>query len=1154
LVTALIRLMQGQIYGNQGRARFAKKSGQRNMIKVIQRQFRKYIKNRNWGWFVIIRKTKPLIGMQNPEEELRILEEKARDCYGAYEEQLNTKKTLEEENKMAAEEIAQLKEKLTLEQGDLSSYMDKQSKLSSQNADLQVQLDDNEKKLAEEERIRAMCEGDKQGIERELDSIKHQYQDISARFEKLQAEKAKRDQVLRGLNDEVLNQDEQISKLNKEKKYQQETVGKALDDLNTANDKVTHLNDVKTKLESTLDQMDDGLEKEKRLKYSIEKERRRQEGDLKVCQEAVLDLERAKKELESCILRKDTDLNNMMGKLDDEQTGVGRTQRQIKELQSRVEEMEEELEAERQSRAKAERQRAELSREYEELTDRLDESCVATAAQIELNKKRDTEILKMRKDLEEANIQHESTLLSLRKKHQDAIAEMSEQCDQLNKIRAKMEKDKMAVRMQVNDTRAATDHVGHEHAVADKNLKALQGQLGGLCKKIDESAGVLADYDGQNKRMIAENSNLYCRLEDMLNNVSMLQKVKINLTSQLEDIKRMCEDEAKERQSLLGRFRTLEHEYDGVKEHFDDEMQQKDEAVRQLQKLTADATHWRSKYEVDAIGKIEELEMTKLKLQARLAESEGTMDNLNSKLMVLEKAKLQVTKDIEDVVHRVDQVNIMYNQAEKRVRLMDKAISEWKVRADVTSLELNNSQKECRNASAELFRVKNGYDEASSQMDDVRRENRGLSDEIKDLMEQISEGGRSIHEIEKQRKKLEAEKNEMEAALGDAETALESEENKFLRLSLEINQVRADIEKRLQEKEEEFESTRRNHAKALEQMQFAIEQESKEKAEAMRLRKKLELDIGELDSALDHANMANIELQKSIKNYQDKIRDKTQQYEAEQLAKDAAKEYMVTAERRAHGAQNALEETKTMLDQADRSRRQAEQDLCDANEHLADLTVQNQGLISSKRKLESDLTDLRGESDEAAAEANIAEEKARKFMMDAANLAEELRSEQEKAQAIEKDRRDQEAKAKDLQVQLDDAETNAIKWGRKMVQKMDARCRELEAEVDSEQRRLGDAHKNFRKAERGIKEYTFKEAEDRKNAERMSDLVEKLQQQIKTYKRQIEEAEEIAAINLSKFRKAQVDLTETQERADLTEQAYAKYKARGRSASIARDI
>merc|ERR1711874_93126 len=145
-----------------------------------------------------------------------------------------------------------------------------------------------------------------------------------------------------------------------------------------------------------------GLEKEKRTKYNIEKERRKLEGDLKMCQEMVLDFERGKRELEQSIMRKDTELNGLMGKLDDEQGGVGRTQRGIKELQARVEEMEEEL--------KAERQRAELSREYDELTDRLDESCVATAAQIELNKKRETEIMKMRKDLEECNIQHESTL------------------------------------------------------------------------------------------------------------------------------------------------------------------------------------------------------------------------------------------------------------------------------------------------------------------------------------------------------------------------------------------------------------------------------------------------------------------------------------------------------------------------------------------------------------------------------------------------------------------------------------------------------------------------------------------------------------------------------------------------------------------------
>ena len=95
-------------------------------------------------------------------------------------------------------------------------------------------------------------------------------------------------------------------------------------------------------------------------------------------------------------------------------------------------------------------------------------------------------------------------------------------------------------------------------------------------------------------------------------------------------------------------------------------------------------------------------------------------------------------------------------------------------------------------------------------------------------------------------------------------------------------------------------------------------------------------------------------------------------------------------------------------------------------------------------------------------------------MLDAAQLADELRSEQETAQKLENEKRDQEAKVKDLHVQLDDAETSAIKWGKKMIQKMEARGRELEAELDSEQRRCGDAHKNLRKAERGVKEYTFR--------------------------------------------------------------------------------
>jgi myosin heavy chain 6/7 len=337
-------------------------------------------------------------------------------------------------------------------------------------------------------------------------------------------------------------------------------------------------------------------------------------------------------------------------------------------------------------------------------------------------------------------------------------------------------------------------------------------------------------------------------------------------------------------------------------------------------------------------------------------------------------------------------------------------------------------------------------------------------------------------------------------------------------------------------------------------MQFNIEAESKSKAEAMRMRQKLQLDIGELDSALEHAHLANLELQKSIKSYQDKIREKSLQYDSEQVAKDKAREVMMLAERRANTVVNSLEEAKTMLEQADRARKMAEQELSDTNETLADLTMQNQCLLSSRRKLEQDLHDLRSEADEALGEAREMEDKARRAMLDAAKLAEELRAEQENAQAFERDRKDMENRAHELQLNLDEAEANAIKWGRKMVAKLEARAKDIEAELDGEQRRLGDATKNFRKTERGVKEMTFRQDEDRKNAERMQDLVDKLQQQVRTYKKQIEEAEEIAALNLAKFRKAQVDLQESLERADISEQALAKSRVRGRSMSLAREF
>merc|ERR1719476_816767 len=357
-------------------------------------------------------------------------------------------------------------------------------------------------------------------------------------------------------------------------------------------------------------------------------------------------------------------------------------------------------------------------------------------------------------------------------------------------------------------------------------------------------------------------------------------------------------------------------------------------------------------------------------------------------------------------------------------------------------------------------------------------------------MDQISEGGRSIHEIDKIRKRLEAEKMELQAALEEAEGALEQEENKVLRAQLELTQVRQEIERRLAEKEEENDTTRKNFAKATDSMQGALEQESRGKAEALRMKKKLEADVGALDVSLEHANAANLETQKTIKVYHQKIRDSQQKLEDEQRAKEVTRDHLLACERKANTAQNALEEARTLLEQSDRARRVTEQELSDTNEQLSEMTCFNQSIAGAKRKLESEMETLHGDLDEMSNEASLSEEKAKKAMVDAARLAEELRNEQDLAAGFEREPKLLECQVKDCATRLDDAEANALKGGKKAMNKMETRIRELESEVDAEQRRMGDSIKNLNKSERRIKEMSYAADEDKKNATRMQGLVD----------------------------------------------------------------
>merc|ERR1711935_83507 len=595
-----------------------------------------------------------------------------------------------------------------------------------------------------------------------------------------------------------------------------------------------------------------------------------------------------------------------------------------------------------------------------------------------------------------------------------------------------------------------------------------------------------------------------------------------------------------------GKFKNVEHELDGNKEQLDEELAGREDVNRQTAKAEGEAAMWRGKYESEAVAKAEELEITKMKLQARLTEAESTIENLNGKYTQIDRARGKIGAEIEEMTVNLDQAQILNNAMEKKARQFDKIVGEWKKKVDGLGMDLDIAQKECRNASSDLFKVKNAYEESLAQLEEVRRENKVLSNEIKDIMDQISEGGRSIHEIDKIRKRLAAEKSELQGALEEAEGALEQEENKVLRAQIELAQIRKEVDHRIAEKEEQFLGIKKNMPKGTEGMQAALETEAKGKAEALRMKKKLESDVGELEIALEHSNANNVETQKAIKKYQVQIRDAATKLADEQRSKEIARDTLVASEKKAHGMQNALEETKTLLEQADRNRRTVEHELADVNESLSDTTVQNQAIAAAKRKLESEMATLHADLDVMTNEAAICDDKAGKAMVDAAKLAAELGAEQEASMALSKNHKLADIQVKDMQTKLDEADMNALKGGKKAMNKLESRIRELQSELEAESRRHAEGARNLNKSERQIHELTFSSDEDRKNHERMQSLVEGLQAKIKSYKAQIEGAEEVAAFNLAKFRKVQGALGEVAESAEIAEGALAKAK-RGRS-------
>uniref|UniRef100_A0AAY4EDG9 Uncharacterized protein n=1 Tax=Denticeps clupeoides TaxID=299321 RepID=A0AAY4EDG9_9TELE len=1146
----VITLLQAFCRGKIMRLERARILKHQEAIMVIQWNVRAFYSVKSWPWMRLFFKLRPLLRSASTEKELAALKDEFQKLKEALERSDAKRKELEERQVSFIQEKSDLSLQLQAEQDNLMDAEDRCNLLIKSKLQLESKVKELTERLEDEEEVSASMLTKKRKLEDQCAELRKDIDDLEITLAKVEKEKHGIENKVKNLTEEMAALDDAIQKLTREKKAFQDAHQQALDDLQAEEDKVNMLAKAKVRLEQQVDDLESSLEQERKQRMDIERVKRKMESDFKLSVESAMDLQNDKQQLEERLSKKDFEMSQMLSKMEDEQALVMQLQTKNKELHSRIEGLEEVVESERSARTKADKQRSDVTRELEELSERLEEAGGATAAQIEMNKKREADFLKMRRDLQEASLQHEATAALLRRKHAESVAELAEQLDSLQRVKQKLEKEKAEAKMEAEDLASNLEHLSKAKATTEKMCRVFEDQLNESRSKVDELQRQITDLSSQRARVQTDYAEVSHRLEEREIQVLQLQRTKGTISQNMEELKKQLEEEMKAKTALAHALQSSRHDSDLLREQYEDEQEARSELQRALSKANAEIALWRTKYETDAVQRTEELEEAKKKLVAHLQSAEEAVEASNAKSASLEKTKLRLQTEIEDLMVDLERSKAAASALDKKQRNFDKVLSEWKQKYEETQTELENSQKEARSLSTELFRIKNSYEEALDHLETVKRENRNLQEEIADLTEQISQCGKNIHELEKMKKALDHDKTDIQAALEEAEGTLEHEESKTLCVQLELNRIKAEVERRIAEKEEEINSLRRSHQHNIETMQTTLESELRSRNEAVRLKRKMEADMNEMEIHLNHANRQAQESQQLVHHLQSQIRELHLQLDTANHQNEELKEQVVVTERRSTLLAAEVEELRDLVEQSDRGRRLAEHELLESSERISLLQSQHTVILNHKKKLESDLSMLVGEVDDAVHGFKNAEDKAKKAITDAAMMAEELKKEQDTSSHLERMKKNMDQSIKDLQQRLDEAEQIALKGGKKHIQKLESRVKELETELESEQKITTDLHKGLRKYERKIKELTFQTEEDAKTLVRMQDLIDKMQGKLKSYKRQAVEAEEQMNCSVTRFRKIQHELDDAEERAEVAESQVSKLRVHTREHKI----
>ncbi|XP_046352831.1 myosin heavy chain, non-muscle-like isoform X4 [Haliotis rufescens] len=1131
-LTDIIIQFQSLARGLLARRNHMRRLQQINAIRVIQRNCAAYLKLRNWQWWRLFTKVKPLLQVTGQEEKQKVVEEELKKVKDSFDKQKQDYDEVERRYAQIIEEKNILAEQLEAESAICQEAEEARARLAARKQELEDVLHDMELRIEEEEdRCNALLD-EKKKYSQTIGDLEEQLEEEEQARQKLQLERVTNDSKMKKIEEDMAVAEDMNQKLLKERKQMEERMNDVQGQMVEEEEKAKQLGKLKNKYEAIIADLEERLRKEQQARQELEKIRRRLESELNDLRDQLNEKRQQVEDLQTQLSRREEEVQQALQKTDEESIARSNMNKQIREFQNQIQELQEDLDSEKESRNKAEKQKRDLNEELEALKTEFEAELDSTAAAVELRTKRETEIKDLKKLLDLSQRQHEESIQDMRHKYQQQMENLSEEIETVRKGKNVMEKNKTTLEAENQDLANDLKQVQMAKQESERKRKQAEQQLQEASIKLQELDQGRGETVEKVTKLATELDTTSQQLEQAETKAMQLGSKVSSLDTQLADAQDLMQEETRQKLSAQSKLRQANDEINQLGDRLEEEEESKKNLERQIVEANNRMVEMKKKFDNDTAN-AEAMEELRKKATRDMDALQAQLDETRTQNERLDKSRKKLQAEVEDLTIERDSQRSTTSQMEKKQRKFDQMLNEEKAISERLAAERDGIERESREKETRILNLNRDLEELRERLESSDRQKQQQARELDDLMSSKDDVGKNVHDLEKARRQLEQQVDEQKTQIEELEDELQLSEDAKLRLEVNMQALRAQYDRDMQGRDDLVDDAKKSILKQLREMEAELEDERKQRSLATSARNKLMADLKDLEGQLEMSNKVKDDAVKQYKRAQSQSKEYLRELDELRISREEMANSFKDNERKIKNLEAELLKVQEELSMAERARRNAEGERDELADELTTLASGKNAFLDEKRRLEARISELEDELEDEHGNTEIMTDKARKATIQMEQMSADLSAEKTLSLKLENQKSALERQNKDMRDKLAELEGQNRSRTKATIAALESKIVNLEEQLEIEAKERATLSRASRKLEKKLKELVLQAEDERRHADQYKEQLDKVNNRVKALKRQLDETEEEVARLNSQKRKLQRDIDEQMEQNEV---------------------